>query len=173
LICVPATLRQATLADLPQLVPISAACVKEMLQRDPLQEDPEGFPMRVRQRVKSGRTSVLEESGQRVFKLEEGTRSQFGGRDQQFQPAARHIQQNLVTALHQGQRPAVCCLGCHMQHHGAISRARHARVRDAHHVAHALRQQLLGQRHIAHFGHARIAFGPAVAQNEDRACVNL
>ncbi len=71
-------LRQATLADLPQLVPISAACVKEMLQRDPLLEDPEGFPMRVRQRVRSGRTYVLEEHGQLVFKLEVGSRSQFG-----------------------------------------------------------------------------------------------
>jgi hypothetical protein len=71
-------LRQATLTDLPQLVPMSAACVKEMMQRDPLAEDPEGFPMRVRQRVKSGRTYVLEENGKLLFKLEIGSRSQFG-----------------------------------------------------------------------------------------------
>jgi hypothetical protein len=71
-------LRLATEADLPRLVPLAAACVQEMLQRDPLKEDPEGFPNRVKQRVKAKRTYVLEEKGQLVFKLDVGSRSQYG-----------------------------------------------------------------------------------------------
>ncbi|PZR18346.1 MAG: DUF4081 domain-containing protein [Archangium gephyra] len=71
-------LRAATEADLPRLVPMSAACMKELLQRDPMQEDPSGFDLRVRQRVRSGRTYVLEEKGELVFKLDVGSRSQFG-----------------------------------------------------------------------------------------------
>lgn len=71
-------LRLATAADLPQLVPMAAACVKEMIKRDPLEEDAIGFELRVRQRVQSQRTYVLEEKGKLVFKLDVGSRSQFG-----------------------------------------------------------------------------------------------
>jgi GNAT superfamily N-acetyltransferase len=71
-------LRQATPADLPQLVPLAAGFVTEALQRDPLSEDPEGFAARVRQRVASGRTYVLEAGGRLVFKVDVGSRSQFG-----------------------------------------------------------------------------------------------
>lgn len=71
-------LREATVADLPQLVPMAAACVKEMVKRDPLEEDSVGFELRVRQRVQSHRTYVLEEKGKLVFKLDVGSRSQFG-----------------------------------------------------------------------------------------------
>jgi RimJ/RimL family protein N-acetyltransferase len=71
-------LRLATEKDLEQLVPMAADCVKELLERDPLAEDPEGFPARVRQRVRAGRTYVLEEAGKLVFKLDVGSRSQFG-----------------------------------------------------------------------------------------------
>jgi GNAT superfamily N-acetyltransferase len=71
-------LRVANEADLPQLVPMAAACVKELYERDPLVEDAEGFPVRVRQRVRAGRTYVLEEKGRLVFKLDVGSRSQFG-----------------------------------------------------------------------------------------------
>ena len=71
-------LRQATEADLAQLVPLAAACVTEVLQRDPLGEDPEGFAARVRQRVASGRTYVLETEGRLVFKVDVGSRSQYG-----------------------------------------------------------------------------------------------
>ncbi len=56
-------LRLATEADLPQLVPMAAACVKEMVRRDPLEEDSVGFELRVRQRMRSQRTYVLEELG--------------------------------------------------------------------------------------------------------------
>jgi hypothetical protein len=71
-------LRPATDADLPQLVPMAAACVKEMVKRDPLEEDAVGFALRVRQRVNSHRTYVLEEKGKLVLKLDVGSRSQFG-----------------------------------------------------------------------------------------------
>lgn len=71
-------LRLATPGDLAQLVPMAGACVKEMVQRDPLTEDPVGFELRVKQRVASQRTYVLEEKGQLVFKLDVGSRSQFG-----------------------------------------------------------------------------------------------
>jgi hypothetical protein len=71
-------LRPATDKDLGQLIPMAAACVKEMLKRDPLAEDPVGFELRVTQRVRSQRTYVLEEKGRLVFKLDVGSRSQFG-----------------------------------------------------------------------------------------------
>lgn len=71
-------LRLATEADLPRLVPMAAAGVKELMKRDPLEEDPTGFEIRVRQRVRSHRTYVLEEKGRLVFKLDVGSRSQFG-----------------------------------------------------------------------------------------------
>jgi uncharacterized protein YydD (DUF2326 family) len=57
---------------------MASACQKELLNRDPLHEDPVWFPVRVQQRVKSGRTYVLEHHGQLVFKLDVGGRSQFG-----------------------------------------------------------------------------------------------
>lgn len=71
-------LRVATEADVPGLVPLAAACVKEMNERDPLVDDPEGFALRVRQRVMTKRTYVLEDAGRLVFKLDIGSRSQFG-----------------------------------------------------------------------------------------------
>jgi hypothetical protein len=71
-------LRLATPADVPQLVPLAAAYVRELVKRDPLQEDPTGFELRVRQRVKAERTYVLEENNHLVFKLDVGCRSQFG-----------------------------------------------------------------------------------------------
>lgn len=71
-------LRLATVNDVPQLVPMAAACVKELVRREPLVEDAIGFELRVRQRVHSKRTYVLEEKGQLIFKLDVGSRSQFG-----------------------------------------------------------------------------------------------
>jgi hypothetical protein len=71
-------LRVATEADLEQLIPMAAAFVEEMFERKPLAEDPDGFPVRVRQRVRAGRTYVLEEKGRLVFKLDVGSRSQYG-----------------------------------------------------------------------------------------------
>ncbi len=94
-------LRQATEADLEQLVPLAAACVKEVLQRDPLAEDPEGFATRVRQRVASGRTYVLEAEGRLVFKVDVGSRSQYGADLEGLYTAPE--------ARHQGH--ATLCLG--------------------------------------------------------------
>lgn len=71
-------LRLATEEDLPKLLPIASECVKEMMRRDPLVEDPAGFELRVRQRVHSQRTYVLEEAGALVLKLDVGSRSQYG-----------------------------------------------------------------------------------------------
>jgi hypothetical protein len=71
-------LRVALEADLEQLVPLAAACVKETMDRDPLAEDPVGFPARVAQRVANRRTYVLEEKGRLVFKIDVGSRSQYG-----------------------------------------------------------------------------------------------
>jgi RimJ/RimL family protein N-acetyltransferase len=72
------TLRLGVEADVEQLVPMAAQAVQEIMNRDPLVEDPEGFPARVRQRVRSRRTYVLEEKGRIVFKIDLGSRSQFG-----------------------------------------------------------------------------------------------
>ncbi len=72
------TLRLAMESDLPQLMPMAAACVKELLGRDPAVEDPEGFGARVMQRVRGKRTYVLEVEGRLVFKIDVGSRSQHG-----------------------------------------------------------------------------------------------
>lgn len=94
-------LRLATDADLGQLVPMAAACVQEMVHRDPLEEDAVGFELRVRQRVHSGRTYVLEEKGRLVFKLDVGSRSQFGAELEGLYTAP--------TERHRGH--ATLCLG--------------------------------------------------------------
>ncbi len=72
------TLRPAAETDLEQLVALSAAWVKETLDRDPLEEDPEGFTARVKQRVKGKRTYVLEHSGKLILKIDVGSRSPYG-----------------------------------------------------------------------------------------------
>lgn len=72
------TLRLALESDLPQLVPMASAQIQEILGREPLGEDPQGFPLRVRQRVLSRRTYVLEENGRLVFKIDVGSRSHHG-----------------------------------------------------------------------------------------------
>ncbi len=77
-------LRLATKADLPQLIPMAAACVKEMHRRDPLAEDADGFTLRVSRRVETQRTYVLEEAGRLIFKLDVGPRSQFGAELEMF-----------------------------------------------------------------------------------------
>jgi uncharacterized protein len=94
-------LRQATEADLPRLVPLAAACIKEVLARDALAEDPLGFEARVRQRVTSGRTYVLESDHRLVFKVDVGSRSQYGADLEGLYTAP--------DARHQGH--ATLCLG--------------------------------------------------------------
>ncbi|HYV49398.1 MAG TPA: DUF4081 domain-containing protein [Myxococcaceae bacterium] len=73
------SLRLAREGDLPQLVELAAAAVREQIDRDPLREDPEGFKARVAQRVRGKRTYVLVDERKRlVFKVDVGSRSQYG-----------------------------------------------------------------------------------------------
>lgn len=94
-------LRVATANDLERLVPLAAACVKEMHERDPLADDPEGFALRVKQRVMTKRTYVLEEAGELVFKLDIGSRSQFGA----------ELEGIFTTPPARGKKIATLCLG--------------------------------------------------------------
>jgi len=72
-------LRLARDSDVPQLVEMAAASVREQIDRDPLREDPEGFKARVAQRVRGKRTYVLaDERKKLVFKVDVGSRSQYG-----------------------------------------------------------------------------------------------
>jgi predicted GNAT family acetyltransferase len=73
------TLRLAVEADLDQLVPMAAAQVREVMDRDPMSLDPMGFADRVKMRVKSKRTYVLEDKDKRlVFKIDIGSRCPHG-----------------------------------------------------------------------------------------------
>jgi hypothetical protein len=71
-------LRLAREEDLPRLLPLAQGFVREALERDPLAEDPMGYEARVVQRVRQRRTYVLEEAGGLVFKVDIGSRSQYG-----------------------------------------------------------------------------------------------
>jgi uncharacterized protein len=94
-------LRVATEADLERLVPLAAACMKEMHDRDPMVDDPEGFMVRVKQRVMTKRTYVLEENGELIFKLDIGSRSQFGA----------ELEGVFTTPTSRGKSIATLCLG--------------------------------------------------------------
>ncbi|HEX8705666.1 MAG TPA: GNAT family N-acetyltransferase [Myxococcaceae bacterium] len=72
------TLRLAREEDVPRLMPLALGAVREMMERDPLAEDPEGYEARVMQRVRGKRTYVLEEHGSLIFKVDIGSRSQHG-----------------------------------------------------------------------------------------------
>ena len=54
-----------------------------------------------------------------------------------MQAPAGHVDFDVVATLHQRQRSAGGGLGRHVQHHGAIRGAAHARIRDAHDVGDA------------------------------------
>ncbi|XXF79318.1 DUF4081 domain-containing protein [Myxococcaceae bacterium GXIMD 01537] len=72
------TLRLAREEDVPRLMPLAQSAVRELMERDPLAEDPEAYEARVAQRVRGRRTYVLEERGEFVFKIDVGSRSQHG-----------------------------------------------------------------------------------------------
>jgi hypothetical protein len=72
------TLRLAREEDVPRLMPLALGAVRELMERDPLDEDPRGYEARVMQRVRGKRTYVLEEHGALVFKVDIGSRSQHG-----------------------------------------------------------------------------------------------
>lgn len=71
-------LRLAREEDVAKLLPLAQGFVREALERDPLAEDPMGYEARIVQRVRQRRTYVLEESGALVFKVDIGSRSQYG-----------------------------------------------------------------------------------------------
>ncbi|MBI3186003.1 MAG: DUF4081 domain-containing protein [Myxococcales bacterium] len=72
------TLRLAAEEDVASLVEMSASFIEETLDRDPLAEDAFGFRERVAQRVRAKRTYLLESGGRVVFKIDVGSRSQYG-----------------------------------------------------------------------------------------------
>jgi predicted GNAT family acetyltransferase len=76
----------------PRLMPLALGAVRELLERDPLAEDPSGYEARVMQRVRGRRTYVLEENGALVFKVDIGSRSQHGAELEGLYtaPAERH-----------------------------------------------------------------------------------
>lgn len=71
-------LRLATVDDLPELVPLAAAAIEEMLGENPLDCAREAFERRVATRALMGRTYVLSKNGELVFKLDATARSRFG-----------------------------------------------------------------------------------------------
>jgi GNAT superfamily N-acetyltransferase len=72
------TMRLAREEDMPRLMPLALGAVRELLERDPLAEDPTGYEARVMQRVRGRRTYVLEQNGALIFKVDIGSRSQHG-----------------------------------------------------------------------------------------------
>lgn len=93
-------LRLARDEDVPRLTPLAAAAVKEIYDRDPLAEDPH-FEARVAQRVRARRTYVLEENGELVFKVDIGSRSQFGA----------ELEALYTVPSQRGKGNATLCLG--------------------------------------------------------------
>src|SRR3712207_7395565 len=57
------------------------------------------------------------------------------------------------SVLDERQRTTDVRLRRHVQHAGAVAGPAHARVGDAHHVAHALLEDLLRYRQLPPFGH--------------------
>ena len=86
----------------------------------------------------------------------------------QRQPSVRHVELDEVAVLDEGERAADRRLGRHVQDHGAVGRAAHPRVRDAHHVLHARLEEPRRDGRRSPLGHARAALGPGVLQHEHR-----
>jgi GNAT superfamily N-acetyltransferase len=63
-------LRQATLEDLPQIVPVNALMAEEESGVNPLQADAEGFRSRLRRRIEQGRVWVWTRGARLIFKLD-------------------------------------------------------------------------------------------------------
>ena len=71
-------LRLAREEDLDAVFPLALGAVREVMKRDPLEEDAERFRARVLHRIRTRRTYVLEAEGALVFKIDVGSRSQHG-----------------------------------------------------------------------------------------------
>jgi ribosomal protein S18 acetylase RimI-like enzyme len=63
-------LREATLADLPLLVPACAAAHEEEIGLNPLERDPDGFRWRTQAQIGEGRSWIWVEDGRIMFKAE-------------------------------------------------------------------------------------------------------
>src|SRR5258708_537908 len=73
---------------------------------------------------------------------------QFGFIHLERKPTARHVELDQIAALHQRERATDVAFGGNVQHAGAVGSPAHARVGDAHHVAHALLQEFFGNRQL-------------------------
>jgi hypothetical protein len=93
-------LRLAREEDLPRLMPLALGAVRDIYDRDALAEDPH-FEERVAQRVRAKRTYVLEENGELVFKVDIGSRSQFGA----------ELEGLYTVPAQRGKGHATLCLG--------------------------------------------------------------
>jgi|GEM_PF-685947 len=93
-------LRLAREEDLPRLLTLAAGAVKDIHERDPLAEDSR-FEGRVAQRVRARRTYVLEENGELVFKVDIGSRSQYGA----------ELEGLYTVPAHRKKGHAILCLG--------------------------------------------------------------
>src|SRR5882672_4233015 len=98
---------------------------------------------------------------------------QFLGGDLQVQFALFDVQFDEIAVPDESQRSADKGFRGDVQDAGAVAGAAHARVRQAHHVAHPLLEELLRHRQHAPFGHARAAERPGVAQHQHRVGVDL
>lgn len=85
-------LRVATEADLPQVVALSAAGIKESMGEDPLAFNRPAFERRVAARVALARTFVLADTHGILLKMDVGVRSRFGAELEGLYtaPEARH-----------------------------------------------------------------------------------
>ena len=93
-------LRLAKEEDLPRLLPLAAGALKDLHERDALAEDSR-FEARVAQRIRAQRTYVLEENGEFVFKVDIGSRSQYGA----------ELEGLYTVPAHRRKGHAVLCLG--------------------------------------------------------------
>lgn len=63
-------LRQATLDDLPWLIPVNAQLALQESEVNPLESDPEGFRQRLSRRIEQGRLWVWIDDGELIFKVD-------------------------------------------------------------------------------------------------------
>jgi uncharacterized protein len=94
------TLRLAREEDLPRVMPLALGAVRELHDRDACAEDSQ-FEARVAQRIRAQRTYVLEENGELVFKVDIGSRSQFGA----------ELEALYTVPSQRGKGHATLCLG--------------------------------------------------------------
>jgi len=89
-------LREATLADLPLLVPACAAAHEEEIGINPLERDPDGFRWRTQAQIGEGRSWIWVENGTILFKAEASA----------WTPDAVQLQQVWVDPSARGRRNA-------------------------------------------------------------------